>query len=120
MVSCLQEAEKYKADDEAHKQKIEAKNGLENYAFSMRNTVRDAKNLDAADKTKIEKAVEDTIHWLESNQLAEKEEFEHKQHELEQLCNPIITKMYQQGAGAGGMPTGGSGPHSGPKVEEVD
>lgn len=50
------------------------------------------------------------------------EEFEDKQKELEQLCTPIITKMYQQGAG-GGMPAGagaGGMPSSGPKVEEVD
>ena len=60
----LQEAERYKADDEAHKRKIEAKNGLENYTYNMRNTIRDSgAKIEAADKAKIEKAVEDTIHW---------------------------------------------------------
>ena len=39
----VQEAEKYKAEDEQHKKKIEAKNSLENYAFNMRNTIRDDK-----------------------------------------------------------------------------
>ena len=38
-----QEAERYRAEDESHKEKIEAKNTLENYAYSMRNTVRDDK-----------------------------------------------------------------------------
>lgn len=54
--------------------RIEAKNGLENYAYSMRNTIKDDKvadKLSADDKSKIEKAVEDTLHWLENNQLAE-------------------------------------------------
>eukprot|EP00878_Enallax_costatus_P032638 GHUV01035885.1.p1 GENE.GHUV01035885.1~~GHUV01035885.1.p1 ORF type:complete len:268 (-),score=113.66 GHUV01035885.1:766-1479(-) len=128
----VQEAEKYKAEDEAARQKVEAKNGLENYAYNMRNTIRDEKvasKLDAGDKEKIEKKVQDVIDWLEANQLAEVEEFEHQQKELEGVCNPIISKMYQ---GAGGMPggmpdmggMGGGDPASagrgGPTVEEVD
>ncbi|KAB7500284.1 hypothetical protein Anas_14305 [Armadillidium nasatum] len=70
----------------------------------------------------------ETIKWLDQNQLAEKEEFQHKQKELEGIVNPIITKMYQgAGGGAGGMPgscgmeSGFSGASSrGPTVEEVD
>jgi len=129
----VQEAEKYKAQDEEHKKKVEAKNALENYAYNMRNTVRDtnvASKLDADDKAKIEKAVEEAIAWLDANQLAEVDEFEHKLKELEGVCNPIVTKMYQGGAGGmpggmgggmpdmGGAPSGGSG--AGPKIEEVD
>jgi L1 cell adhesion molecule like protein len=56
---------------------------------------------------------------LEANQLAEVEEFEHKQKELEQLCSPIIAKMYQQGGMPGATDTSYT-PSSGPKVEEVD
>ena len=75
---------------------------------------------------RIEDAVDSAISWLDSNQLAEVDEFEDKMKELEGICNPIIAKMYQ-GAGAGmgdaaGMdedaPSGGSG--AGPKIEEVD
>ena len=132
----VKEAEKYKAEDEEVKKKVEAKNALENYAYNMRNTVRDEKiagKLDPADKEKIEKAVTDAIDWLEKNQLAEIDELEDKLKELEGLCGPIIAKMYQ-GGGAGDMPMGGdmpggsrgygggstgsSGP--GPKIEEVD
>jgi L1 cell adhesion molecule like protein len=127
----VQEAEKYKAEDEAHKDKIEAKNGLENYAYSMRNTINDEKvagALSADDKKTIEEAVNSTVDWIEANQLAEKEEFEHKQKELEGVCNPIIQKMYQGAGGApGGMPdmggdagaSAGQG-NAGPKIEEVD
>ncbi|CAI0420934.1 unnamed protein product [Linum tenue] len=109
----VQEAEKYKAEDEEVKKKVEAKNALENYAYNMRNTVKDEKfagKLDPADKQKIEKAIDDAIQWLEGNQLAEVEELEDKLKELEGLCNPIISKMY--GAGAAGA--------AGPKIEEVD
>lgn len=70
----VREAEKFKAEDEEVKRKVEAKNSLENYAYNMRNTVRDEKikaKLPEADRQKIEKAVEDTITWLDSNQLAE-------------------------------------------------
>ncbi|EAY89450.1 hypothetical protein OsI_10982 [Oryza sativa Indica Group] len=126
----VQEAEKYKAEDEEHKKKVDAKNSLENYAYNMRNTIKDdkiASKLPEADKKKIEDAIDGAISWLDSNQLAEAEEFEDKMKELEGVCNPIIAKMYQ-GAGAdmaGGMDEdapaaagGSSGP--GPKIEEVD
>ncbi|KAL6653534.1 hypothetical protein ACP70R_008458 [Stipagrostis hirtigluma subsp. patula] len=123
----VQDAEKYKSEDEEHKKKVEAKNALENYAYNMRNTIKDEKiasKLDAADKKKIEDAIDGAIQWLDGNQLGEADEFEDKMKELEGICNPIIAKMYQ-GAGAdmaGGMdedvPSGGSG--AGPKIEEVD
>jgi L1 cell adhesion molecule like protein len=99
------EAEKNKDVDEKNRKKVEAKNGLENYAYSMRNTIRDEKvssKLDASDKQTIEKAVDDAIAWLDKNQLAEVEEFEHQQKQLEGVCNPIITKMYQAAGGAAG------------------
>ncbi|CAN6565594.1 unnamed protein product [Malus baccata var. baccata] len=126
----VQEAEKYKSEDEEHKKKVEAKNALENYAYNMRNTIKDdkiASKLDAADKKKIEDAIDQAIQWLDGNQLAEADEFEDKMKELESICNPIIAKMYQGGAGGpdvgGGMdedvpPAGGSS--AGPKIEEVD
>uniref|UniRef100_A0A0D9XT24 Uncharacterized protein n=1 Tax=Leersia perrieri TaxID=77586 RepID=A0A0D9XT24_9ORYZ len=125
----VQEAEKYKSEDEEHKKKVESKNSLENYAYNMRNTIKDEKiasKLPAADKKKIEDAIDQAIQWLDGNQLAEADEFDDKIKELEGICNPIIAKMYQ-GAGAdmaGGMdeddapPAGGSG--AGPKIEEVD
>ncbi|XP_004507753.1 heat shock 70 kDa protein [Cicer arietinum] len=126
----VKDAERYKAEDEEVKKKVEAKNSLENYAYNMRNTIKDEKisgKLSVEDKEKIEKAVEDAIVWLEGNQLGEVEEFEDKQKELEGICNPIIAKMYQGGAGdvpmGGDMPgagSAGSGSGAGPKIEEVD
>lgn len=128
----VQEAEKYKAEDEEHQKKVEARNALENYAYSMRNTIKEggvSEKISAEDKEAIENAVNKAIEWLDHNQLAEVDEIEHQKSELEAVCNPIISKMYQGGAGgmpAGGMPTGGmpdmgeDAGAGGPKIEEVD
>merc|ERR1712144_190156 len=114
-----------------NKAKIEAKNGLENYCFTMRNTLQEEKlkdKFEADDKDKIEKAIQEALDWLDKNQLAEKDEFETKQKEIEGIVNPIMMKVYQAAGGAGGMPGGGmpdmggaaAGGGGGPTVEEVD
>merc|ERR1712188_223694 len=138
----VQEAERYKAEDEANKGRVEAKNGLENYAFQIRNSINDEKlagKVSEEDKTKINDAVQSTTSWLDANQNAEKEEFEAKQKELEGICLPILQSL---GGGAGGMPggmpdmsggfpggfpggaPGGAPPAAdadeGPKIEEID
>ena len=106
----------------------------------MRNTIRDEKvasKLDTQDKEKLNKAIDDTIHWMDAHQNASKEEYDAQQKELESVAMPIMTKLYQSGGGApGGFPGGegfpggqdfggnqpgsGSGNTSGPRVEEVD
>merc|ERR1712196_750144 len=132
----VQEAEKYKAEDEEHTKKVEAKNGLENYAYNMRNTIGDEKlagKIDPADKEKITSEIDKAIEWLDANQLAEVDEFQDKLKELEGICNPIMQKLYSAGGmPPGGMPDmsdmgmgGGAPPPSGaggagPKIEEVD
>jgi len=130
----VQEAEEFRAEDEQNKGKVEAKNGLENYCFTMRNTLQEEKlkeKFEDGDKEKIEKAVQDALDWLDKNQLAEKDEFETKQKELEGVVNPIMMKVYQAagGGGEGGMPDFGAGGGApppgaggggGPTVEEVD
>merc|ERR1712054_24127 len=103
----VQEAEKYKAEDEEHSKKIEAKNALENYAYNMRNTMNDEKladKIDPADKEKIFSEIDKAIEWLDSNQLAEVDEFQDKLKELEGICNPIMSKLYAAGGAPGGMP----------------
>merc|ERR1712018_299868 len=119
----VQEAEKFRAEDESNRLKIEAKNGLENYCFTMRNTLNEEKlkdKFEGGDKEKIEKAVQETLDWLDKNQLAEKDEFEAKQKELEGTVNPIMIKVCQAagggcempscGFGGGAAPSGGAGP----------
>jgi L1 cell adhesion molecule like protein len=120
------EAEKFKAQDEVQRKKIEAKNGLENYCFSLRNSLNEDKVAAAlgADKDVLEKAVQETMNWLESRADEAPETYAEKQKELEKVANPIMTKLYGGAAGAGGMPgaggMGGAGGSSGPHVEEVD
>merc|ERR1712077_127217 len=105
----------------------------ENYCFTMRNTLNEEKlkeKFEGGDKEKIEKAVQDTLDWLDKNQLAEKDEFEAKQKEIEGIVNPIMMKVYQAAGGGGEMPGGGmpggdfggggGGGAGGPTVEEVD
>eukprot|EP00899_Mesostigma_viride_P028555 jgi/Mesvir1/8885/Mv02773-RA.1 len=135
----VKDAEAYKAQDEAQMKKVEAKNGLEGYAFNMRNSMSDpgglGSKISADDKKKIVDAVEDAIKWLDGNQLAEAEEFDDKKKELEDICSPIVAKVYAEAGGGedvpgavpggmpgGGMPggSGGGAGRAGPKIEEVD
>merc|ERR1712036_22038 len=119
------------SQSEIDRMEIEAKNGLENYCFTMRNTLQEEKlkdKFEGGDKEKIESAVTEALDWLDKSQLAEKDEFEAKQKELEGVVNPIMMKVYQAAGGApdGGMPGGGfdgnaaAGGGGGPTVEEVD
>ncbi|KAK6351060.1 70-kilodalton heat shock protein, variant 2 [Orbilia javanica] len=124
----LAEAEKYKAEDEAEAGRIQAKNQLESYAYSLRNTLGEPaaqEKLEAADKETLKKAIDETVDWLDNNTTATKDEFESKQKELEGVANPIMMKFYGAGGAPGGVPgAAGGAPHAGgddgPTVEEVD
>merc|ERR1712211_218655 len=132
----VNDADKFKAEDEKQKERIAAKNNLESYCFNMKSTMDDEKlknKISEDDKRMIISKCEEAVKWLDGNQLAEVDEFQDKQKEVEAVCNPIITKMYQQaGAPGGGIPDGMPGgmpngmPHgkanhgSGPTIEEVD
>jgi len=124
----VNDAEKYKEDDDKQKDRISAKNGLESYCFNMKSTLEDDKLKDKIaenDRKTILDKCNETISWLDNNQTAETDEFQHKQKEVEGICNPIISKLYQQSGGMpnGGMPNGAgasNGQGSGPTVEEVD
>ncbi len=102
----VREAEEFAEEDKAAKAKIDARNGLEGYAYSMRNTINDSDKLgdkiDEEDKETIEEAVTATIDWLDENPDADAEEYQEKQQELEEICNPIVTKLYQEAGGGDG------------------
>ncbi|KAA8534229.1 hypothetical protein F0562_031578 [Nyssa sinensis] len=92
----IQEAEKYKAEDEEEHMKVEAKNALEYFAYDMRNTVKGEKmssNLSLDEKKKLEDAIEQAIQWLDANQLAEAHEFKNKMEELKSIFRLIFVKM---------------------------
>ncbi|KAI7205539.1 Heat shock 70 kDa protein, partial [Hortaea werneckii] len=128
----LAEAEKYKEEDEAEAARIQAKNGLESYAYSLKNTIQDEKvseKIEAGEKEKLQAKIDETVSWIDDNQTATKDEYESQQKELEGVANPIMVKIYGQGAeggmpggagGAGAAPGGGQGGDDGPTVEEVD
>merc|ERR1711959_339917 len=111
----VQDAEKFKAEDEATKNKVEAKNGFENYCFQMKNTLNEEKLKEAftdEDKTTIQSTADEGLQWLEGNQDAEADVIEGKKKELEAKFNPIMMRVYQATGGAGmpgmgGMPGGG-------------
>ncbi|KAF4093029.1 hypothetical protein AMELA_G00027560 [Ameiurus melas] len=103
----VQEADKYKAEDDHQREKVANQELLESYAFNMKNSAEDESlkgKISEEDKKTVIERCNQAITWLENNQLAEKEEFEHELKELEKVCNPIITKLYQ-----GGMPAGSCG-----------
>merc|ERR1712054_736792 len=88
-------------EDKKVKDRIDGRNGLEGYCYNLKNTLEDeekgiADKLSEEDKEKIEEVVKETLEWLDDNQEAEKEEFEARQKELEQIANPIIQKFTKQ------------------------
>jgi len=88
----IREAKYYKAEDDAHMKKVEAKNALEKYAYNMRNTIRSNKissGMALADKKEVEDAIEKAMQWLEDNQFAETDDFKRKLKELEGICKPL-------------------------------
>merc|ERR1719166_478646 len=87
----VNDAEKFKAEDEVQKEGIAAKNGLESYCFNMKATIDDEKvkdKISEADKKAINDKCDEAIKWLDGNQLGEKEEFVDKQKEVEAVCSP--------------------------------
>ncbi|KAI9374554.1 heat shock 70 kDa protein [Aspergillus egyptiacus] len=126
----LADAEKYKAEDEAEAARIQAKNGLESYAYSLKNTMSEGQlNISDDDKQKVNAKIEEVISWLDNNQTAEKDEYESQQKELEGVANPIISAAYAAAGGApggapgaapGGAAPGGAGFRNDGVVEEND
>jgi L1 cell adhesion molecule like protein len=125
----VEEAEKYKNEDEKTRLKIEAKNSLENYAYNIRNTIKDDKvkdKISESEREDLEKKISEILSFIEKNEDLEKEEYEEKENELKNFANPIITKIYQQGTAPNmgefneAQNTGSGNGNTGPKIEEVD
>jgi len=123
----VQDAEKYKDEDEKLRKKVDAKNGLESYCFQVKNTLNDEKTssmFSEEDKQAVNDVVNAGMQFLESNPDAEASEYENKKRELEAKFNPIMQKIYQQaGAPTGAADTemrGDAGQHSAPQEATVD
>jgi len=130
----VRDAEKYAEVDKKAREKVEAKNGLEQYAYTLKQSITEEgvkDKLSDGDKSTINNACEEAIRWIESNANADKDAFEAQKKKLEEVAMPIMSKIYadQGGAGggfpgAGGFPggaQGGSGPSGGgPTVSDFD
>jgi len=113
----VKDAETFAEEDKKLKEKVEARNELESFVYSLKNQLNDKEKLGAKiseeDKKTIDDAINDKIAWLEANQGAEADEFKAKKKEVEDISNPIITKLYGEGAGGAPPPEGGAGPEGG-------
>ena len=135
----VREAEEYKADDDAERARVEARNRLENLVYTFKRSAQDeatAAKLDEADVAAVLGKVAEVSQWLDSAEgtAAEVEAYEAQQKELEAVCHPVMSKAGAAAGGgggggdgeggmAGGVPFGGEAggaPDQGPKIEEVD
>jgi heat shock protein 5 len=101
----LREAEQFAEQDKKTKEKIDAKNSLENYIYSMKNTVEDkdkgvGDKLSETEKETITNAIKEQSDWLNANADAEKEDYETHLKDLQKTCDPIVAKIYKQTGGA--------------------
>merc|ERR1712080_217801 len=104
----INDAEKFADEDAKLKGKVEARNGLESYAYSLKNQLADKEKLggklSSEETAKIEEVINEKIAWMEENQDADAEEMKAQKKEMEDIVQPIIAKLYQ---GQGGAPPGG-------------
>jgi len=115
----VNDAEKYKGEDDKQRERVSAKNSLESYIFNLKSSIDNEavkKNFSPEELSSTQSALDAALKWLDSNQLAEKEEFEDKQKELEEMWRPLSSKIY--GQTGEGRPAASS--DNGPTVEEVD
>jgi len=118
----VQEAEAAAEEDKLVRERVEAVNGLEGYAYQVKNTLNDDEKvgdkLSAEDKSTAEAAVKETLSWLEENKsTATKDEADEQQKTLEKVIQPIMSKLYAAGGGA--PPSGGAGGAEQPEHDEL-
>jgi len=104
----INDAEKFAEEDAELKSKVEARNELESYAYSLKNQLSDKEKLGGKlsddEQSKIEEIINEKIQWLEDNADASAEDLKAQKKEMEDIVQPIIAKLYQ---GQGGAPPGG-------------
>ncbi|XP_072166243.1 heat shock 70 kDa protein IV-like [Diadema setosum] len=93
----VNDAEKFKAEDDLQRKRIAARNQLENYAFSAKTVVNEPsaeRKLTADEKEAIIRAADDVIQWLDFNSMATIEEFTHQLEEFQKTCLPIMFEVH--------------------------
>jgi len=119
----VEDAEKYAAEDNIQRERIEAKNQLESFCLNLKTTLSEqgiSNKLSEDEKNNIKHQVEETLIWIDNNQLAEKEEYEAKLKELEEIWKPIATKIHGSGQRSHGPTSNPNSSGRGPTIEEVD
>lgn len=107
----VHDAEKYKAEDDKQRERVQSKNQLEAYIFNVKQALDEAgSKLPESEKNTCRQECENALRWLDSNSLADKEEYDHKYQELQRVCAPIMSKLHR----------GSNGESSQPNVSEVD
>ena len=120
----VNDADKYREDDERTRDRVNARNHLETYLYSCKQAVENYNGtaISDAEKSTVINACEEVQRWLDRNLLAAKEEVEHQYADVERKCQRIMTKMHSGAAGGQQFNRSQSTTvgHSGPRVEEVD
>merc|ERR1712110_213137 len=103
----VREAEEFAEEDKKVKERIDARNGLESYLYNLKNTLEDdekgvADSISAEDKKEMQDMIDEVLDWMDENPEADKEDYDEKQKEVEQVANPIMRKFYAGGEGGGG------------------
>lgn len=103
----VREAEQFAEEDKKVKERIDARNGLESYLYNLKNTLEDdekgiADKLSPEDKKEMQDMIDETLDWMDENPEADKEDYDAKLKEVEQVANPIMRNVYSGGAGGGG------------------
>merc|ERR1712047_203546 len=95
----VNDAEKFKADDDAQREKMAARNELETYCFNMKSTIEGRsvrQKMTTSDLKTVENACDEALRWLEVNQNADLEELQERRKVAEAACGPCITRLYQE------------------------
>merc|ERR1711881_465794 len=100
----VHEAEQYAEEDRIVKERIDARNGFESYVYNLKNQMEDDENglaekISAEDKKELQDMIDETLEWMDNNPEADKEEYDKKQKEVENVANPIMRNMYSGGTG---------------------
>ncbi|KAJ8902648.1 hypothetical protein NDN08_005968 [Rhodosorus marinus] len=120
----VREAEQFKAQDEVVREKTEARNELENYAYQLRNQLNEGnmkQNLPAAELERLERHIKESLEWLESASDPSSEEFKQRHQALETTAKSVFASSHSHGAENQDPNTMDTGEDKkGPTIEEVD
>jgi len=119
----VNEGEKFRQEDEEIKGKIQAKNSLETYTYSLRNTLQDdhlKPKFAPADLEKLSKVIDEVIHWLDQHQFVSKEDYEKKQKELESVAMPIMQQLHSSANSDNSNDSDKNYRNTTPSFEELD